>query len=222
MLNDLLELRRKYKEIVLKPETIRLYLDKFVALQAAARLTDIHDNPEGVRNMLWEVKKLIGETGDPHPARYAMCTQVIIGQFKGSFIERAEKEYRPERPESFICFWDVAEGIDKALMLLVGVIYELAGQTNYRQLVVQTDPPVFFKSEDTDEYFWSKRETWAKRIVEAIERLKQDPSGFSLLDENVAEIHEYYKAQPNGQLVIAGAEIAQKIYKALYPLTEGI
>jgi hypothetical protein len=52
--------------------------------------------------------------------------------------------------------------------------------------------------------------------------LEKEPSGFSLLDENVAEVHEYYETQPNGKLVIAGAELAQKLYKALYPLTEGI
>lgn len=141
MINDLLALRKKHQEISIEPEIIQQYLDRYVALQAARRLTDIHGNPDGVRNMLREVKRLIGQTGDLRPARYALCTQVLIGQFRGSFIERAREEYRPERPESFICFWDIAEGIDKALMLLVGVIYELHGETNYRQRVLQTDPP---------------------------------------------------------------------------------
>jgi hypothetical protein len=86
----------------------------------------------------------------------------------------------------------------------------------------QTDPPRFYKTENTDEYLWTKREAWAKRIVEAIDRLEKEPSGFSLLDESVAEVLEYYEKQRNGLLVIAGAEIAQKIYRALYPLTEGL
>ena len=223
MSDELTALRARHQEVVIKPEDIRLYLNRFVAVQVARRLTDIHDHPEGVRNMLKEVKKLIGHTmGDLHPPRYALCTQVLLAQLMMSFIEHAKLEYRPESPQDFICLWDVANGIDKALMLIVGVIYELAGETDFRQRAQQTDPPVFFKSENTDEYLWSKRETWAKRIVAAIDRLEKDPSGFSLLDENVAEVHEYYKTQRNGQLVIAGAEIAQKIYKALYPLTEGI
>ncbi len=107
-------------------------------------------------------------------------------------------------------------------MLIVGVIYELYGKTDYRQRAQQTDSPQFYKSEDTDEYIWSKRESWAQGIVEAINRLEKDPSGFSLLEENVAEVHEYYETQPNSKLVIAGAEIAQKLYKTLYSLTEGI
>ncbi|GHO85246.1 hypothetical protein [Dictyobacter formicarum] len=118
--------------------------------------------------------------------------------------------------------YDVANGIDKALMLLVCVQYELHGASNYRQWAQNTDPNRFYKPPDVDEYVWSKRENWAKRVVQAIDRLKKDPSGFSLLDESVAEVHAYYETKLNGRLVIAGAEIAQKIYKALYPLTEGI
>jgi hypothetical protein len=68
-------------------------------------------------------------------------------------------------------------------------------------------------------------------VVQAIAWLDEDPSGLSLLDATLALIRtQYRKPQPTGQigdilhgpLVVAGAELAQQLYTALYPLTEGI
>ena len=215
-------LRLQYKDMLVKPKMMQVYKDMFVAPQVARLLTDIHDNPAGAQNMLRLVKRIIAsEVGDLSPPRYFLCTKVLLDQLAASFAARAKSVYRPEEPEAFICLWDTYHGIDKALLLITGVIRELHGETDYRKCLQtapnrQSHPPLFTVTDTFDEY------AWAQSVLAAIDILAEDPSGFPLLDKSVAYIHEYFATRPNCHSIIVGAEIAQTIYKALYPLTEGI
>ncbi|MFL5694814.1 MAG: hypothetical protein ACJ795_23740, partial [Ktedonobacteraceae bacterium] len=63
----------------------------------------------------------------------------------------------------------------------------------------------------------------------ASELLQQDPTGFFLVDEAVEKIREEV-AQPSGtlnglwvatsEIYLTGAELAQHVFKAIYPLSE--
>ncbi len=78
MADDLTALRWQYKDVAISPDIAQAFLDTYLNQQVARILTDMLENPESVRNMLTEAKKLISQTGDLHPARYALCTQVLL------------------------------------------------------------------------------------------------------------------------------------------------
>jgi hypothetical protein len=137
---DLTALRVRHKDVFLKPADIRFYLDGWVALQVARRLTDIHDNSEGVRNMLKMVKSTIASgLGDVTSTRYFLTAKVVIDQLMLSFEIKAQEVYHQESPEPFICLWDTAHGMDRALWPIPGVIRELHDETHYREKL-QIDP----------------------------------------------------------------------------------
>jgi hypothetical protein len=194
-------LRMQHKDVFVDPKTLKIYTDKYVAPQVARLLTAIHDEPKGVRNMLTLVKRQIAaQAHDLTPARYFLATKVVIDQLMLGFEMSAMNLYQPDRPEGLICLWDTAHGIDRAFWVIQGIIRELHGETHWRDLLRidptgTANPPLFSVTKE---------------------------SGFTLLDEAVSGIHEKFSGVRHGELVIAGAEIGQKIYKALYPLTEGI
>jgi hypothetical protein len=221
MTEELKALRWRYKDLSIKPEIMRVFTNRYVAPQVARLLTAIHDHPEGVRNMLRTVKRVIAlEVHDLTPTRYFLTTKVVCDQLMLSFETRAREVYSPDSPQGFICLWDTAHGIDKALLPIAEIIRELHGETNYREKLKldpggTADPPIFHTT-NFNEY------QWAKLVVDGIDTITKEPSGYSLLDQSVAWVHENYTDRRHGQLVVAGAEVGQKIYKALYPLTEGI
>jgi hypothetical protein len=74
--------------------------------------------------------------------------------------------------------------------------------------------------------------SWRAEAARAAQLLHDDPSGFTLIDEAVAELEAEASGRPLHkdllaiepfqipEFVIAGAQTAQTVYKALYPLTE--
>lgn len=212
-------LRERLEDVFIDPQIARELKDRFISPQTESYLSDIFTNQEGVCNEFREIKKdFVQLKGDLTPARSYLVMHVLINQVEKSFLHLAESEYKPECPELFICLFDTAEGINLALMFLAGVFGELYGDTNYREML-RLDPtgtanPPRFETEDEFE--------WAKYLVAAIDLFHKDPSGFTLLDESVAGVSARFADNPTGFLQSAGADMAQKVYKALYPLTEGI
>ena len=191
-------------------------------MRVAYYLRDLNSNQEGVREIFREIKSsLAPEKRELFPLRCFLCLHVVVNQLENGFLVCARRRYNPERLEAFVCLYDTAAGISRALRYLRGVIEELYGRIDYQELLQPdpdgtADPPRFAATYPVD------ADTWVKQVVVARDKLAQDPSGFTLLEESVAEVCAEFADDPKGILQIAGAEMAQKIYKALYPLTEGI
>ncbi len=220
---DLLALRRQHLAVTINPQTTQLFIDESVAPYLAELFTDIHENPESMRHVLRETKKEITlQTGNPAPSRSDLTLAVVTTVLERKFQSTARDSYtlHPGDLASFICLFDYAHGVGAALDLIQCAMLELYGKTNYRELL-QRDPtgtadPPQFETGSFDEY------AWAQRVVAAVDKLAKDPTGFTLLDERVTEIQRDFQHSRNGAVIIAGAEGAQKVYKALYPLTEEI
>ena len=183
---------------------------------------DVNNNREGVRETFREIKSsLAPEKRELLPLRCFLCLHVVVNQLENSFFACARRRYNPDRLEAFVCLYDTAAGISQALRYLSGALEELYGKTDYQELL-QCDPGgtadllQFAVTDPVDEY------KWTKQVMAARDKLAQDPSGFILLEESVAEVSADFADDPKGLLQIAGAKMAQKIYEALYPLTEGI
>ena len=219
---DLYTLRLQRRDLFIDPQSAQLFRDRFLAVRVAYYLRDLNNNQEGVREIFREIKSsLAPEKRDIIPLRCFLCLQVVVTQIEKSFFECARRGYNPERLEAFVCLYDTAAGITRALRYLSGVIEELYGRINYQELLQRdpggtADPPRFAVT------YPVAADTWAKQVVAARDKLAQDPSGFTLLEESVAEVCTEFADDPKGLLQIAGAKMAQKIYQALYPLTEGI
>ncbi len=219
---DLLALRVRHRDLFIDPESAQLFRDRFLAVRVAYYLRDLNNNQEGVRETFREIKSsLAPEKRELLPLRCFLCLYVVVNQLENSFFACASRRYNPKRLEAFVCLYDTAAGISRALWYLSGVIEELYGKTDYQELL-QRNPggtaylPQFVV---TDPVAADKR---AKQVVVARDKLAQDPSGFTLLEESVAEVCTDFADDPKGLLQIAGAQMAQRIYKALYPLTGGI
>ena len=219
---DLHTLRLRRRDLFIDPQSAQLFTQRFLAVRVAYYLRDLNSNQEGVRETFREIKSsLAPEKREMLPLRCFLCLYVVVNQLQNSFFACARRRYNPERLEAFVCLYDTAAGITRALRYLKGALEELYGKTNDQELLQAdsggiADPPQCALTGSVDEY------KWAKQVVAARDKLAQDPSGFTLLEEFVAEVCTDFADDPKGILQIAGAEMAQKIYKALYPLTEGI
>jgi hypothetical protein len=79
IMSDLFELRLQDKDLDIDPETIQAFFDMYLTPQIVRRLTDIHEDPEGVQNMLKAVKEMIAKNqGDLNPTRCYLCAKVLV------------------------------------------------------------------------------------------------------------------------------------------------
>lgn len=163
------------------------------------------------------------------PPRPMICIEMITVQVLSFTVERVIE--RVSHPQTFVLWYDVAMGIMEVTGSLSFAMQpeQAAGQqmvkltyTAQREYGTAAVPPHVQQISDA---------RWQEEVTQAAHLFKQDPSGLTLIDAVVAELKAQAEGKPISErwrieehqiptFVIAGAEQAQAIYKALYPLTE--
>ena len=154
--------------------------------------------PEIVKNQLRLLRdSFVQMTGYNDFSRPYICVQYINFHVLSDMINQAKDRFQRGKPEIFILWYDITDGMMEILYGLKGAVEEV----------------------DTFE--------------EGMELLKNDPSGFTLIDTSVTELKSQVNGRPISErvhieehqipeFVVSGAHMAQTFYKILYPLTENL
>ncbi|HYT42969.1 MAG TPA: hypothetical protein VEP90_11550 [Methylomirabilota bacterium] len=234
-LAQLYNLRQHYSHIrPLSSEAAAGLVIKHVRPSTQNFLTLTATNTEGVRNMLSLVRDMeAAETGEQNPMRAVIAGRVLTDQILTSTLDIAAERYNSGLLPNFVMWYDVADGIQEAGAPLFMAINELRGNTEQKmkqskalqgEYGTQPTPPIVQGISDS---------MWRAEVASATRMLQEDPSGFTLIDASVEELKTQARGERAGyrrrmhsyqipEFVIAGAEMAQAVYKAVYPLTENL
>lgn len=187
-----------------------------------ARETDIRTSFQVHSNV---VKIMTGQK----PSRALATSLLVEKNICAAMDNRARAELRAGRHSSFALWFDASAG---ARAVLAGIplreaeahgqregVSELAKNVTHEHTLGRGDPTTQVEG----------KLIFKAQAYRASELLQQDPTGFFLVDEAVEKIREEV-AQPSGtlrgmwvataEIYLTGAELAQHVYKAIYPLSE--
>jgi hypothetical protein len=195
-------------------------------------LTRIENHQAEAKKILRYIREVLAsEFVLTDPPRPTICVRMITEQVLSFTVDRVIERYA--HPPTFVLWYDVASGIMEVIGSLSFAVQPKEAMrpllmklthTAQREYGTVAIPPNIQQTSDA---------RWKEEITEAAQALKDDPSGFTLTDTIIAELHAQAHGKPIKQrlriephqipeFVIAGAEQAQAIYKTLYPLTEDL
>jgi hypothetical protein len=187
-----------------------------------ARETDIRTSFQVHSNV---VKIMTGQK----PSRALATSLLVEKNICAAMDNRAEAELRAGRHSSFALWFDASAG---ARAVLAGIPLREAEAHGQREGVSKlaknvTHEHTLGRGDPTTQV--EEKLIFKAQAHRASELLQQDPTGFFLVDEAVEKIREEV-AQPSGtpsgmwvataEIYLTGAELAQHVYKAIYPLSE--
>jgi hypothetical protein len=197
-------------------------------------VTRLHTNAEEIRMNLRQLRDMIRlETVTEDAPRPLICARAIGQDWIVASMEVGLHEYSLGEIGigTFVFWYDVAEGLAHTIGA-VSMALEVEKESTYRILKFMDKQQRAYRGTLPKQQQKIAESSWRAEAARAAQLLQADPSGFTLIDEAVAEI----KAEASGSplhkdllaiepfqipaFVIAGAQTAQTVYKALYPLTE--
>jgi hypothetical protein len=196
-------------------------------------VTRLHKNAEELRMKLRQLRDSIRlETVTDDVQRPLICAWSITQDWLVASMEVGLHEYSLGEIGigTFVFWYDVAQGLSHTIGA-VSMALESEKENTYRGMtfVDEQERGTLPKQQQKIDVI-----RWRAEAVRAAQLLHDDPSGFTLIDEAVAEL----KAEAGGrplhkdllsiepfqipEFVIAGAQTAQTVYKALDPFTENL
>lgn len=138
-----------------------------------------------------------------HLSRPALCVALLDASVREPLLEDALRFWH-ERP-LFSMLYDLATGFGRPLDLI-----SAAEKTNEGQSV-----DLVLKPDEIERYSLTPN-----RLQEYAEALRQDPSGFTLIDRDLQNMERDNFPQQNKVIAIQGAKYGGTFYKAVYPLSD--
>jgi hypothetical protein len=132
---------------------------------------------------------------------------------------------------TFVFWYDVAEGLAHTIGA-VSMALAAEKESTYRGMKFLDEQKRAYRGTLPKQQQKIAVSRWRAEAARAAQLLQADPSGFTLIDEAVAEIEAEASGRPLPkdvrsiepfqipEFVIAGAQTAQTVYKTLYPVTE--
>ena len=197
-------------------------------------VTRLHKNAEEIRMKLRQLRDMISlETVTEDVPRPLICARAIMQDWLVAIMEVGLHEYALGEIGTFVFWYDVAEGLAHT-MGAISMALGAENESTYRLLEFLSEQERENRGTLPKQQQKIAVSRWRAEAARAAQLLHDDPSGFTLIDEAVAEI----KAEASGrplhkdllsiepfqipEFVIAGAQTAQTVYKTLYPLTENL
>lgn len=206
------------REHISKREALRILNASSFTQTEDKFLSFVRENNGRVREDLSHAKDTLRKVGEPAP-RPAICSTFL----KFSIVYNLEQQ-AVRYGGVDIVVEDVALGASIVANAFFVAVQEIEGKTEegFQKL----------SSEGGDSRSLEGRVKAYLLSVNyaqiAADKLKEDPSGFSLIDYVVDEMlqKEFNLAVPRSlavpEFVRAGADFARKVYKEIYPLSEGL
>ncbi|MBI1982469.1 MAG: hypothetical protein HYY87_04220 [Candidatus Levybacteria bacterium] len=218
---------------LLKPE--RRFINEGVQqlqLIENATIQDLQSSEETTRTKLMDFRDKIYQESHKYPSRPLLCALFL--QRKLSEIPIAFMSEPPNNPYAFSLFYDYLTGISSTTGVIeiaekaIGETSEQATKTIANHLDFADKVAEALTTEGLALDRQINMFLGARRMRERFAKLlEQDPSGFILVDHIVDMLRPSLASNPSKstsscvpEFVAAGARLAQKTYKLIYPLTE--
>jgi hypothetical protein len=196
----------------------------------------LHKNAEEMRMNLRQLRDIIRlETVTEDVPRPLICSRAIMQDWVVASMEVGLHEYSLGEIGigTFIFWYDVAEGLVHTIGG-ISMALEAGKESMYRIMKFISEQKRENRGTIPKHQQKIDVSRWRAEAARAAQLLRDDPSGFTLIDEVVVEM----KAEASGrplhkdllsiepfqipEFVIAGVQTAQTLYKTLYPLTENL
>ena len=199
-------------------------------------VTRLHTNAEEIRVKLRQIRNFIRlETVTEDVPRPLICARAIGQDWVVSAMDVGLHEYSLGEIGigTFVFWYDVAEGLAHT-MGAVSMALDAEKESMYRIMKFLDEQKRAYRGTISNHQQKIAKSRWQAEAARGAQLLHDDPSGFTLIDEAVAEIEAEASGRPLHKdlltiepfqipaFVIAGAQTAQTLYKALYPLTENL
>jgi len=196
-------------------------------------VTRLHTNAKEIKKNLRQLRDIIRlDTVTDDVPRPLICARAITQDLLVTSMEIGLHEYALGEIGigTFVFWYDVAHGLSHTIGA-VSMALDAKKESTYRAMT-------FVDTEERGAFPKQQQEIdvirWRAEAARAAQLLHDDPSGFTLIDEAVAELEAEAGGRPLHkdllaiepfqipEFVIAGAQTAQTVYKALYPVTENL
>jgi hypothetical protein len=207
-----------------------------VGKTTSAYVTRLHTNAEEIRMNLRQLRDMIRvEIVTEDVPRPLICARAIGQDWLVTSMDIGLHEYSLGEIGigTFIFWYDVAEGLAHTTGA-VTMALEAEKESTYRGMHYLDEQKRAYRGTVPKQQQKIAESRWRAEAARAAQLLHDDPSGFTLIDEAVAELEAEASGRPSHkdvlfiepfqipEFVIAGARTAQTVYKALYPVTENL
>ncbi len=220
--SELLTVRKQIGSLRLISENTSMegVISRFITPKEQEISHDIQGNPAGFTQMIRLTREGLEEQQQYIPSRPFLCTQVLMNQLYRSLMDSAVDAYNQGLPTAYAAYYDVAHGVKMAVTSIREGEAMLRGDMeDMVKRGLSPDEPAVYQ-EDMYTIMMETAQT-AERL------LREDNTGFLVLDDLVEQMRDKDVRKGHGlmhhmqtpELVLAGAEMAQRLYKAIYPLS---
>ena len=191
----------------------------------------LHTNAREIRMNLRQIRNFIRlETVTDDVPRPLICARVIMQDWVVASMDIGLHEYSLGQIGigTFVFWYDVVAGLTHTIGA-VSMALDAKKESTYRAMTFVDEQKRGTQPKLQQDINVS---AWRAEAARSAQLLQDDPSGFTLIDEAVAELEAEAAGRPLHkdvlaiepfqipEFVLAGAKTAQTLYKALYPLTE--
>lgn len=171
-------------------------------------------------------KRVLEQAEGKVPSRPFLCSYLIIHALEEQTLQNAIEHLAANDFVRFSVAFDLAAGMGHTLSVIAAAEAEVEGSFGQLAAEVISDLSEITTSvpmeEQSETFIRSQKDT-----VILASKLKNDPSGFSLINHVVNDLEQNWGQFPGSrfhhkEVFIAGAKTAQAMYKAIYPLTENL
>ena len=216
---------------LLNPGSAEYLIGAYIRPTTRAYLAKLEIHQSDARKVLRFIRDILAsEINDNIPLRSSVCARMITEQVLSFMVDKVVEIQA--HPPSFVLWHDVTDGIIEVVgSLLFAWEPEEATNSGLMRLIHTAQREYGLALTPHTQATSDAR--WKEEVMEVAQLLKADPSGFTLIDTVIAELHAQAAGRPINEqqrieryqipeFVIAGAEQAREIYKCLYPLTEDL
>lgn len=206
------------------PEEVASYLKVFVRTRENM-MQSIMDKPEEVLGALSELKSALSKEKGKTPSRVRLCGEYLKLLLVSPYHEMSWKALFEDKQSSYRFYYDLYTGAGCLTGKLLEVEAEIAegAERFVVDYIDETNQVLPYQSpgEQADEYL-----ALIKDMRQWAEILKNDPSGFSVVDRFIGDLRKTpdktLSSNHAREYVLAGAQFAGVLYKALWQIAGGL
>ncbi|MDP3973744.1 MAG: hypothetical protein Q8P92_02840 [Candidatus Daviesbacteria bacterium] len=227
-------LREQLKSHKLTPDSIDIFLARISQDEVKEHLHKITHQPIGFLNILEGVQQWLGGK-EAKPTNAKIVAYTILQTGANPIMLQALHSYNIGKLNTFITYYDYAEGMFETISAVLGATVELEGKGQE-------------VTEEASFRWLQDRKAIPSGLLDSFDRvhrkeyqyfadiLKEDPTGLEVVSEMLRELTvemEFKEKDPEGdfpyprilpyqypKLYVAGAIFAKQIYEGLYQLWE--
>jgi len=175
------------------------------------------NQPEYVRQILDKARQAQQDAGQPLSSPEIVALYAS-GCLKSPLDTMMQKMYAAGHHDLFNMAWDLSFGVGRVISRVYMAVTEIRGESAQQLDLLYLSRPS--GQEDTSESIENYLHSLSE-YTESAQLLISDPTGYTLVAKTVEDSRD--EAITNSAMtkyIVQGAEMAQRLYMAVYPLTE--